>query len=361
MKRMLQISLVLLVLALFAGAAGAAPAAQEEAEGRTYIVQPGDYLAKLARLFYGDSDAWVLIVDATNAIAATDSSYRTITDPNIILVGEKLWVPGGADLPAVEEAPVDEAVAGEPMAAVTPAVDGAAAAVPAQESRLAGTNWQLTILNNQGPINGTTISLDFANATEASGTNGCNRYGMGYEAGRIRISFGPAFETSMACPEPIMAQAQSYMEALAAATFFSMNADQLRLFDQNLTMVAEFAPAVTSLAGTSWDVISYNNGREAVVSVLADTAITAAFDAEGAVSGSAGCNNYFGPYTAAAGSIEVGPLASTLRACADDAVSVQEAEFLAALESAATYKITGNSMEMRTADDALAVMFTLAQ
>ena len=286
MKRLLQITLIVMVLALFAGAAGAAPAAQEEAEGRAYVVQPGDYLAKLARLFYGDSDAWVSIVEATSAMAATDSSFRVITDPNIILVGEKLWVPGTADLPEVTEMSDADAVAVETAEAAPMPLDSDGGEVTAEASRFTGTSWQLTTLNNQGPINGTTISLDFSSATEASGTNGCNRYGLTYEAGRIRMSFGPAFETLMACPPEITAQAQSYMEALAATTFFSMTADQLRLFDQNLTMVAEFAPALTSLAGTSWEVISYNNGKEAVISVLLDTSITAVFDEDGAVSGS---------------------------------------------------------------------------
>jgi heat shock protein HslJ len=361
MKRLLQITLVLIVLALFAGVAGAAPALQEEVEGRVYVVQPGDYLAKLARLFYGDSDAWVRIVEATNAMADTDSSFRVITDPNIILVGEKLWVPGAGELPEASEESADDAAAVETLEPALPPVGSGVGDMTAGANRLAGTNWQLTTLNNQSPIDGTTISLDFASTTEAGGTNGCNRYGTTYEAGRIRMSFGPAFETSMACPPEIMAQAQSYMEALAATTFFSLTADQLRLFDENLTMMAEFAPASSALAGTSWDVINYNNGREAVVSVLADTSITAVFDEDGTISGSAGCNSYFGPYTAEAGAIEIGPLASTRMACAEDGVMEQEAAFLAALETASTYKITGNSMEMRDEGGALVAMFSLVQ
>ena len=109
------------------------------------------------------------------------------------------------------------------------------------------------------------------------------------------------------------------------------------------------------LDGSAWNVVNYNNGREAVVGVLTDTELTAVFEGD-EISGSAGCNNYFGGYSAADGDIEIGPLASTRKACAGEGVMEQEAEFLAALESAATYSISGDRLEMRTADDALAVI-----
>ena len=113
MKRFLQLTLVILSLLLLAGVVAAAPTIQEEGEGQTYIVKRGDGLIELAREFYGDGDAYVLIVEATNALAATDSSFREITDPNIILVGEKLWIPGVTALPADEAAAEETAPAEE--------------------------------------------------------------------------------------------------------------------------------------------------------------------------------------------------------------------------------------------------------
>ncbi|MEJ2753658.1 MAG: META domain-containing protein, partial [Chloroflexota bacterium] len=127
--------------------------------------------------------------------------------------------------------------------------------------------------------------------------------------------------------------------------------------DADSTMLVEFAPVSSSLDGTAWDVVNYNHGREAVVGVMADTALTAVFEGD-QISGSAGCNSYFGGFVAEDGEISIGPLASTRRACAGEGVMEQEAEFLAALESAATYTISGSRLEMRTADDALAVVMT---
>jgi heat shock protein HslJ len=127
--------------------------------------------------------------------------------------------------------------------------------------------------------------------------------------------------------------------------------------------VATFAAASQELSGTSWIVTNYNNGREAVVGVITGTEITASFAEDGQVSGTAGCNSYFASYEAdpAAGTITIGDVGSTMMACAEpEGIMEQEQEYLAALATAATYRIQGNTLEMRTADDALAVIMQLA-
>lgn len=62
-------------------------------KGEAYIVQPGDWLIKLARRFYGDPYLYIRIIDGTNAKAAVDSTFAVIRNPNLILVGQKLWIP----------------------------------------------------------------------------------------------------------------------------------------------------------------------------------------------------------------------------------------------------------------------------
>ena len=56
------------------------------------FVQPGDTLSIIASRYLGDRDSYLDIVEATNVQAATDSSYATISNPNIILVGWKLCI-----------------------------------------------------------------------------------------------------------------------------------------------------------------------------------------------------------------------------------------------------------------------------
>lgn len=61
--------------------------------GESYVVQANDWLSKLAEQYLGDVLAYDQIVAATNAKAATDESYTVITNPDLIEVGQKLWIP----------------------------------------------------------------------------------------------------------------------------------------------------------------------------------------------------------------------------------------------------------------------------
>ena len=360
MKRITQLILVMLVLLMFAGVVGAAPTSQEE-EGQVYIVKPGDGLIMLARMFYDDVGAYRLIVEATNARAETDSTFLTISDPNIILVGQKLLIPGVAQLleDAAPEAPAadaDEEMATEGEMS-TPGATSPQKSVP-----LAGTSWILTSLDGAGLLQETTVTLDFVDEMTAGGSAGCNSYNTTYEVNGIRISFGATAVSLRACSEPVMDQEQSYLQALEDAKFYQVtDAGLLWLFDDNTTLLAEFEPASNELGGTSWEVIGYNNGKEAVVSVIIDTSMTAVFSTEGQLSGSSGCNNYTGSYTTDGDTIAIGPLAVTRKLCDDPLVMEQENAFLSALETAATYKITGDKLELRTEEGSLAADFNRAE
>ncbi|MCB0154290.1 MAG: LysM peptidoglycan-binding domain-containing protein, partial [Anaerolineae bacterium] len=82
--------MVLLLIALLAGLASAASPVQQT--GQEYTVQADDWLSKLAEKNYGDVLAWPVIWKATLAKAEADDSFAMITDPNIIEVGQKLWI-----------------------------------------------------------------------------------------------------------------------------------------------------------------------------------------------------------------------------------------------------------------------------
>lgn len=68
--------------------------AQDEAVCESeVVVQADDSLSIIAEKFYGNVLAFPVIADATNSVAATDDSYSTIDDPNVIEVGWKLCIP----------------------------------------------------------------------------------------------------------------------------------------------------------------------------------------------------------------------------------------------------------------------------
>jgi hypothetical protein len=62
-------------------------------EGQAYVVQPGDTLTTLAQEYLGDQARYREIVAATNEKAATDPAIDAITNPDVITVGQTIWIP----------------------------------------------------------------------------------------------------------------------------------------------------------------------------------------------------------------------------------------------------------------------------
>lgn len=242
--------------------------------------------------------------------------------------------------------------------AVAALVSTACSSAPpmADAPRLEGTAWVLASLPGRTPTDGATATLRFEGG-RAAGTDGCNRYTTTYSPSGGRLQFAaPAASTMMACAPEVMDQARAFASSLAATRGYRVADGQLLLLGPDGAVVARFAPQPQELAGTSWRVIGYNNGRQAVVSVLDGTQVSIAFAADGRMSGSAGCNNFMGTYALSGSSLKLGPAAATRRMCAQpDGIMAQEQQFLQALETVATMRREGDRAELRTADGALAV------
>jgi heat shock protein HslJ len=224
---------------------------------------------------------------------------------------------------------------------------------------LAGTDWLLSSLDGSLPLSGTTLTLQFGDDGTVSGTDGCNRFSGSFTQEGDSLTMGPPLAgTMMACPEPIMNQAAAYTDALGATTSFNATGNQLTLLDGD-EILATFVADSQDLADTAWQVTAYNNGRQAVVSPILGTDISANFDADGQVTGNAGCNEYFASYTIDGDTLSIGPVGTTFRLCdSPPGVMEQESEYLAALATAATYEVEGNQLTLRTADGAIAVQMT---
>jgi heat shock protein HslJ len=226
-------------------------------------------------------------------------------------------------------------------------------------ANLAGTRWVLSSLNSALPLSGILVTLQFGTDGSASGSDGCNDYSTTYTVNGSNIRFGtPIASTMMACPEPVMNQATAYTQMLGAANTYEVASNHLNLRDGR-QVIATFVAESQALGGTAWQVIAYNNGRDAVVSVIIGTEITAEFGTDGEIAGNAGCNDYFASYQTDGESIAFGPVGATQRTCAaPPGVMEQEGEYLAALQSAATYQVEGNTMQLRMADGATAVQLS---
>ncbi len=94
MKKLINlVSLVILLVIVLTLASTTALAQEEVVCDADVVVQADDWLSKIADKFFGDVLAYPAIFEATNAKAATDDSYATIVDANVIEPGWKLCIP----------------------------------------------------------------------------------------------------------------------------------------------------------------------------------------------------------------------------------------------------------------------------
>ncbi|TQV71924.1 META domain-containing protein [Denitrobaculum tricleocarpae] len=109
-----------------------------------------------------------------------------------------------------------------------------------------------------------------------------------------------------------------------------------------------------------WFVDSLNGGK-----VMPGTRLTLVIESEDRVGGDGGCNRFFGPMeldpvTGPEGSIEIGPLGATRKACGD-MIDEQEMRFLNALDSSEQFAITGDKLSLKDGEGSLLVRFSQMQ
>jgi heat shock protein HslJ len=179
----------------------------------------------------------------------------------------------------------------------------------------------------------------------------CNSGSGTYLIAGSRIAIQPGPMTLAECGP--QSQGDVFLSDLGQAVSYAVSGDQLVLNTRGGAASMSFSrmppPALT---GVQWQVTGINNGRGAVMSVLAETQVTATFADDGMVTGSTGCNGFQASYTADDSSLSVGPIITTRRACASEAANTQEQAFLTALAAASTYEFSGQQLKVHDADGA---------
>jgi len=227
------------------------------------------------------------------------------------------------------------------------------------------TLWNLTSIEGADIDVLPAASIGFGEG-EMGGTTGCNTIGGAFRVvpNSDTISIGPLRSSLAACPSQGLAgRERAMMASLQSAARYEVTTQGLELKDATGQVLSMYEAVEPELAGTTWDVIGYNTGTQAVRSVVNGTTLTLEFDEAGKAGGSSGCNTYDGPYTTSGDysvvggqPVTIGPIASTKMACVEpDGVMEQESQFLAALTSSGLWRLVGANLELRGVDGALQV------
>jgi heat shock protein HslJ len=238
-------------------------------------------------------------------------------------------------------------------------------AAPASAIPLEETTWLMQSYRNaQGQttqaLPGSEANARFSKDGKIFGNASCNQYSGAYQISGNRITIDPGAMTMMMCPdEGVSAQEQDFIAALKAAATYKIQGEQLILVDKDgntvLTFTAQKSDALTSV---TWQATAVNNGKQAVVSLLAGSEITANFTSDGKLSGKAGCNNYNTGYKVDGNSIQIEPAATTRMMCSEpQGVMEQEAAYLKALEAAKTFELVGSRLTLFGEDGARLVEY----
>lgn len=101
----------------------------------------------------------------------------------------------------------------------------------------------------------------------------------------------------------------------------------------------------SSFEGNLWKLVSYRDSEGNTVTALPDSEITALFQ-EGQVVGSAGCNSFFGTYQVDGETLTIDVGGATEMFCAPEELMAQENTFLAAMDSAAAYRVRDQQLHI---------------
>jgi heat shock protein HslJ len=234
---------------------------------------------------------------------------------------------------------------------------------------LGQTAWNLTELGDTELATGAPATIIFgatddSGSGETLGSTGCNSFTGSYSTEGDSLSIGPLITTLAGCTNPaVQAQEGRFLITLETVETFAISGDTLELSDAQGEVTARFQTLEPTIASTSWEAVSINNGQGGAQSVIQGTMVTATFDDIGLLSGFGGCNNYSSAYRVGeeydvveGGTIQFAGIAAGNKACEADAMA-QEDQFFAALETSTTWIVNGLNLELRASDGALQVLF----
>ena len=110
----------------------------------------------------------------------------------------------------------------------------------------------------------------------------------------------------------------------------------------------ESVRAPADIENIDWTLVSYGNQNNPTALLpITPNDITASFSG-GSITGSSGCNSYFGSYTILGNSLTITIDGMTLMECNPPEVMTQESTYISALEAAQSYQLMGNRLILKS-------------
>lgn len=217
--------------------------------------------------------------------------------------------------------------------------------------------WELVSLEGQEVTTSTPIYLNFAD-NKLSGNTGCNTVNGNFTImNTTQIKFSQLASTRMMCDRYDMKIENEILEVLKTADNFTINDGKLMLNVGRRAPLAVFVEmSKNPVINKSWK-LKEMNGNKVVMVPNQDKEQGFMLRSNGKITGSDGCNTFFGSYKLSDGNkISINEnLGTTMKACPD--MKLNEKEFFNVLKNAEKYDLKGNTLMLKNSNGQLLAIF----
>ncbi|MEO6588400.1 MAG: META domain-containing protein [Pyrinomonadaceae bacterium] len=219
---------------------------------------------------------------------------------------------------------------------------------------LQDTIWRWQSLRNSNGL--TTIkssgkfTLEFASDGKVSIGTDCNRGGGSYKMSGNNLTFSPIFSTKMACSQGSLEGL--YFSNLQTAQSYKIENNSLQIKLANggtMKFSAPVASGKTDLENTTWRWESSQNLRNKLTIDKPEN-YQIEFSSNGDLGVKADCNGGGGSYEANDDNLKISSLIRTQIFCGEQS---HDTRFVRGLENAQTFKIEGNMLTIKSANDTM--------
>ena len=106
------------------------------------------------------------------------------------------------------------------------------------------------------------------------------------------------------------------------------------------------ASATVLLVKNTWTLQSYADADGVLIPALTGSPITARFNKDGSVPGSAGCNDYIANYTTGNLAITISPPIMTRRSCENQSIMQQESTYVGDLAKTVEFRVSESNLNL---------------